>query len=87
MNEQILLFWIWFFGFFWNDDVKILPPLRPLTSGRAGLRPHHARTKEVFSALNKLDAPEYAEAIEFVRQTTGKGCSRRIISKWKKFQF
>ncbi len=83
-KDQILTFWLWFFGKFYKDEIKILPPLKPIKSGRAGLRPHHKRTREVLEVLETLNAPTYEDAIQTVRQKTGTGCSRRIISKWKK---
>lgn len=47
--------------------------------------PHWRRIRQVFMCLD--NAPEnytYNQLIEYVRQTTGKGCSRKLISKWKK---
>ena len=47
--------------------------------------PHWRRIRQVFQALDT--APEtatYNELIGYVRETTGKGCSRKLISKWKK---
>lgn len=87
MNKRILTFWLWLFRAFERDRIKILPPLKPIKSGRAGLRPHHKRTREVLEVLETLDTATYEEAIQMVRQKTGMGCSRRIISKWKKQSF
>jgi biotin carboxyl carrier protein len=47
--------------------------------------PHWRRINQVFQTLNT--APEnatYNQLIEYVKETTGKGCSRKLISKWKK---
>ena len=47
--------------------------------------PHWRRIKQVFMTLD--NAPEtatYNQLIEYVRETTGVGCSRKLISKWKK---
>ena len=47
--------------------------------------PHWRRIRQVFQALDNapLDA-SYNQLIEYVRKTTGVGCSRKLISKWKK---
>ena len=47
--------------------------------------PHWRRIERVFQTLNT--APEnatYSQLIEYVKETTGVGCSRKLISKWKK---
>ncbi|MEN9517893.1 MAG: hypothetical protein RLZZ381_481 [Cyanobacteriota bacterium] len=47
--------------------------------------PHWRRINQVFQTLNT--APEnatYSQLIEYVRLSTGIGCSRKLISKWKK---
>jgi multidrug efflux pump subunit AcrA (membrane-fusion protein) len=47
--------------------------------------PHWRRINQVFQTLNT--APEnatYNQLIEYVRLSTGIGCSRKLISKWKK---
>ena len=48
-------------------------------------KPHWRRTQQVYAVLNQAP-PEatYDRLIELVRQSTGKGCSRKLISKWKK---
>ncbi len=49
--------------------------------------PHWRRIRQVFQALD--NAPQFAsynQLIEYVRQTTGVGCSRKLISKWKKYR-
>ena len=49
--------------------------------------PHWRRIKQVFQALD--NAPQFAsynQLIEYVRETTGVGCSRKLISKWKKYR-
>jgi hypothetical protein len=48
-------------------------------------KPHWRRTQEVYRVLNQASAEEtYDHLIEYVRIQTGKGCSRKLISKWKK---
>ncbi len=47
--------------------------------------PHWRRIRQVFQALDT--APQFAsynQLIEYIRETTGVGCSRKLISKWKK---
>jgi biotin carboxyl carrier protein len=47
--------------------------------------PHWRRINQVFQSLDT--APEnatYNQLIEYVKETTGVGCSRKLISKWKK---
>lgn len=47
--------------------------------------PHWRRIKQVFVALDNAPANyTYSQLIEYVRTNTGKGCSRKLISKWKK---
>ena len=47
--------------------------------------PHWRRIGQVFQALDTAPEPAtYNELIGYVRETTGKGCSRKLISKWKK---
>jgi biotin carboxyl carrier protein len=48
-------------------------------------KPHWRRINQVFQTLDT--APEnatYNQLIEYVRLSTGIGCSRKLISKWKK---
>ena len=48
-------------------------------------KPHWRRTQEVYAVLNSsLPDATYDRLIEYVRVQTGKGCSRKLISKWKK---
>jgi biotin carboxyl carrier protein len=47
--------------------------------------PHWRRIRQVFQTLD--NAPQFAsynQLIEYVKETTGVGCSRKLISKWKK---
>ncbi len=47
--------------------------------------PHWRRIRQVYQVLET--APEnatYNQLIAYVRETTGQGCSRKLISKWKK---
>lgn len=49
--------------------------------------PHSARTKKVFQTLDqasKQGITTYDALIDFVRETTGTGCSKRLICNWKK---
>ncbi|NJO98930.1 MAG: hypothetical protein HC764_25480 [Pleurocapsa sp. CRU_1_2] len=63
---------------------------RPLVTNNCSLTtvkgtPHWRRINQVFQSLDT--APEnstYSQLIEYVKETTGKGCSRKLISKWKK---
>lgn len=48
-------------------------------------KPHWRRTQEVYAVLNTAPSDvTYDRLIEYVRVQTGKGCSRKLISKWKK---
>ncbi len=48
-------------------------------------KPHWRRTQQVYSLLNQAPSGQtYDRLINYVRQSTGKGCSRKLISKWKK---
>lgn len=47
--------------------------------------PHWRRINQVFQSLDTAPSnATYSQLIEYVRETTGKGCSRKLISKWKK---
>lgn len=64
------------------SEVSVLPPLET-----AKKQPHAQRTAEVFQALDEAQdqgVTTYDALIDFVRETTGTGCSRKLISKWKK---
>ncbi len=47
-------------------------------------RPHWRRLKQVFEALAQAETGTYTELVNYVREVTGIGCSRKLISKWKK---
>ena len=48
-------------------------------------KPHYRRTQQVYSVLETAPTDAtYDRLIEYVRVQTGKGCSRKLISKWKK---
>jgi len=52
-------------------------------------KPHQRRTSilyQLFALAWKQGLRKYAEIIEFVKQETGTGCSRRPIARWKKEQ-
>jgi hypothetical protein len=63
-----------------------LPPPPPLPVERG--TPHWRRVKAVYEALDQYLAVSgiatYPVLIQHVTETTGKGCSKRIISRWKK---
>ncbi len=47
-------------------------------------KPHWRRTIAVYTALDKApDDYSYSQLMEWVKQQTGQGCSRKLISKWK----
>ncbi len=49
--------------------------------------PHWRRIRQVFQALDNAPANyTYNQLIEYVREATGKGCSRKLIGKWKKYR-
>ena len=48
-------------------------------------KPHWRRTQQVYALLNQAPpGATYDRLIDYVRGKTGKGCSRKLISKWKK---
>jgi hypothetical protein len=48
-------------------------------------RPHQRRTETVFAILDGAPAgTTYDGLISLVREKTGKGCSRKLISRWKR---
>jgi biotin carboxyl carrier protein len=48
-------------------------------------RPHQRRTETVFTILDGAPAgTTYDGLISLVREKTGKGCSRKLISRWKR---
>ncbi len=72
------------------------PAIPPLLSNESGGqnrwsdfpfkgRPHWRRILQVFEVL-ELAAPDstYTELVNYVKATTGTGCSRKLVSKWKK---
>lgn len=65
------------------SEVPILPPL----GAKAKKSPHSRRTTVVFQALDEASLQgitTYDALIDFVREATGTGCSRKLICKWKK---
>jgi hypothetical protein len=66
----------------WGDlNVPMIDPHQ----STAKKTPHWRRINQVFQTLDT--APEnatYNQLIEYVKETTGVGCSRKLISKWKK---
>lgn len=69
---------------------RSLPKSSPLMTDDCSLTtvkgtPHWRRIRQVFQALDNAPANyTYNQLIEYVREATGKGCSRKLISKWKK---
>ena len=50
-------------------------------------KPHWRRREKVYALLNQAPpGATYSQLVEFVRSRTGKGCSRKLISQWKKEQ-
>ncbi len=47
-------------------------------------RPHWRRIKQVFEVLELAETGTYTELVNYVREVTGIGCSRKLISKWKR---
>ena len=49
--------------------------------------PHWRRIRQVFMTLDSAPSDaSYNQLIEYVKETTGVGCSRKLISKWKKYR-
>lgn len=48
-------------------------------------KPHHRRTKEVYDVLDRVyfTGATYNYLKEKVSESTGKSCSKKLISKWK----
>lgn len=47
--------------------------------------PHWRRIAQVYEALDQAEVgATYSTLIQHVRQVTGTGCSRKLISKWKR---
>jgi hypothetical protein len=47
--------------------------------------PHYRRIEQVYQLLDSApDRATYEQLIDYVKANTGKGCSRKLISKWKK---
>lgn len=64
-------------------EPKLLPPAKD--SSLRG-RPHWRRITQVFQILDEATTDgmvSYTTLINCVREATGKGCSRKLISKWK----
>lgn len=48
-------------------------------------KPHWRRTQQVYAILDEAaETATYDQLIQLVKQKTGKGCSRKLVSKWKK---
>lgn len=61
------------------------PTKTPALNPQKG-RPHWRRISQVFQILDeatKEGMVSYTTLINCVREATGKGCSRKLISKWK----
>ena len=47
--------------------------------------PHWQRRQQVYAILSRApDGATYSQLMELVRSQTGKACSRKLISQWKK---
>ena len=67
-----------------------IPP-SPLTRSpspdRIKGKPHYRRILQVFEVLdNAPSGSTYTQLVNHVREVTGRGCSRKLISKWKKYK-
>jgi hypothetical protein len=68
-----------------KQSFPLLPPPKDSDDFPLKGKPHWRRIKEVLAILDRSHRKKtYNELIEEVRHTTGKGCSRKLISKWKK---
>ena len=51
-------------------------------------KPHWRRIRQVYLCLDEAKEDNkkqnYKELISYVRKTTGKGCSKKLIAKWKR---
>ncbi|PSB04930.1 hypothetical protein [Merismopedia glauca] len=66
------------------NNLVISPPLK--TSPRT---PHYRRINIVYQALDNAQSEgivKYTDLIEYVKNETGIGCSRKLIAKWKRKQ-
>lgn len=64
-----------------DDTCKILPPVRQPN------KPHWRRVEQVYECLERgqrSGLTTYSSLIEFVRLETGQGCSKKLVSKWKR---
>lgn len=67
-----------------TTEPKLLPPA---TDSPLRGRPHWRRITQVFQILDQATKEgmlPYTTLINCVREATGKGCSKKLISKWKK---
>lgn len=75
--------------FFKHFQTAIAPEpriLAPIVNSSLRGRPHWRRITQVFQILDeatKEGMVSYTALINCVREATGKGCSRKLISKWK----
>lgn len=73
-----------------EEEIKILPPLKEVPKQQPKQstgHPHQQRTLQVFEVLDRASQEgltAYTDLIDYVRQKTGKGCSKKLVSKWKK---
>lgn len=67
-----------------KEKVKILPLGKISQSVK---QPHAQRIQQVFLVLDEaasVGVTTYSGLIDFVQAKTGKGCSKKLIAKWKK---
>ncbi|PIB06279.1 hypothetical protein AMR42_15100 [Limnothrix sp. PR1529] len=74
-----------------SEPIALLPaaPPVPITPQNQPRRPWATRTAQLDRAIAaawEAGHTTYDAAIAFVRVTTGKGCSRRAIARWKAAQ-
>ncbi|PSB00830.1 hypothetical protein [Merismopedia glauca] len=66
------------------NKVEVIEPLKGVTN-----TPHWKRIKTVYQALDNAQNEgivKYTDLIKYVKNETSKGCSRKLIAKWKRQQ-
>ncbi|WP_250124947.1 hypothetical protein [Chroococcidiopsis sp. CCMEE 29] len=75
--------------FFENFTAAIAPApnlLPPVSDSPLRGQPHWRRIAQVYEILDRATKDgmvSYTALVNYVREVTGKGCSRKLISKWK----
>lgn len=74
--------------FFKNVGEALRPQPDPVPNDDVKHSPHWRRITQVYTALDSYwanhDGATYDTLINHVKEVTGKGCSRKLISKWKR---